>query len=94
MAEVIGDAFMPLLQENQGRCNYFVYFQQENASRHTAKCTCEWFMEHVMAVFDWNVKPAGLNIIENLCFIPKGAVYKNALLKTVQDLKECILYER
>ena len=91
---VLGDSLMPHIEEKFGSDNDFVYFQQDNASCHTAKYTQEWLMEQSVTVLDWPAKSADLNIIENVWSILARAVYKNARqFETLDDLKECLLME-
>ena len=86
---VLGDALMPLIEDNYGGDDDFVLFQQDNASCHKAKYTEEWFMEQPVTVLDWPAKSPDLNIIENVWSLIARAVYDNARqFDTVEDLKE------
>ena len=52
-------------------------------------------MEQTVTVLDWPEESVDLNILENVWSILARVVYKNALqFDSVEDLKECILYER
>ena len=70
-------------------------FQQEGAPALTSKHTREYFMEAGIVDMDWAPKSPGMNCIENLWATLSLAVYDgNRQFDTVDDLKECLLYER
>lgn len=69
-------------------------FQQDNASIHVSKETCEWFRRKNIKQLDWPACSPDLNPIENLWGILTRRIYgNNKQYDTVDELKTAILRE-
>lgn len=89
--DMLEDHFLPFRDE------YYpngCIFQQDGAPAHTANHTKEFFVDNTVTVLDWPARSPDMNCIENCWGILASKVYEGARqFETVDDLKECLLYE-
>jgi transposase len=63
--DILGRALVPLYDLYENRRHTFLYFQQDNDSKHTSKLAKAWFRDQGITVFPWPAKSPDLSPIEN-----------------------------
>jgi hypothetical protein len=70
-----------------GRENW--YFQQDNDSKHTTKCVCQWSVYHNIPKIEWPAQSPDLNPIESLWSLLDQTT-ANRKVNTEEELFECL----
>jgi hypothetical protein len=75
--DILECAIVPLYNHYQNQRHTFLYFQQDNDSKHTLKLAKAWFRNQGIAVFPWPAKSLDLSPIENAWAHSKSKVWQH-----------------
>jgi transposase len=63
--DILSHALVPLYDHYKNWAHTFLYFQQDNDSKHTSRLAKAWFRDQGITVFSWPAKSPDLSPIEN-----------------------------